>query len=138
MLRTRTALLAQTALAGLALAASSTAAATTTPKTTTIASATSLDYRVVLGVRKNPGGNAPTAEVIVTTYVRSNSRWHHAGSRNLPGTYFWKTVSAPHSLCRLEIDSTSSTGARGPRAIVQLLVSPSIGCGRTQTISLPK
>jgi len=34
-------------------------------------------------------------------------------------------------------DTASSTAATRPHAVVQLLVSPSIGCGRTQTISLP-
>jgi len=111
-------------------------AAANTAIATTIASATSLDYRVDVTARKTSGGNAPTAEIIVTSYVRSNGHWQPAGSSHLPGIYFWKTVREPHSLCKLEIETTRTPVAGRPRAIVQVLVSPSIGCGRTQAILL--
>jgi hypothetical protein len=136
MLRTRTLLLVQVAVAALVIAGGKSAAADTAAKATTIATATSLDYRVDVTARKISGGNAPTAEIIVTNYQRSNGHWRPAGTSQIPGIYFWKTVSAPHSLCRLEIDTARAPAAGVPRAIVQVLVSPSIGCGRTQTIPL--
>lgn len=137
MLGIRTALLVQVAVTALVIVASGAAARDTAARPTTLASATSLDYRVVVSARKNSGGSTPTAAVIIAIYKRSNSSWHSAGSKRLSGTYFWKTVSAPHSVCRLEIDTASSSTGVRPRAIVQLLVSPSIGCGKPQTILLP-
>jgi hypothetical protein len=135
MLRTRTLLLVQVAVAALVIAGGGSAAPDTAAKATTIASANSLGYRIEITARKTSGGNAPTAEIIVTSYLRSNGHWRLACNTHLPGIYFWKTVRAPHSLCRLEIGTARTTVAGRPRAIVQVLVSPSIGCGRTETIS---
>ena len=104
--------------------------------TKTIAAVTSVDYRAVVTARKSSSGSAPAATVTVTTYTPDKGRWALARDRRLPETYFWKTVTAPRALCRLEISTAGVATGRGPRLIVQLLLSPALGCGRTFSVAL--
>jgi hypothetical protein len=94
---------------------------------------TTADYRSVVVATKTSGGGAPTAAVTVDTFGRAvGGHWQRVGARRLAGPFFWKTVTAPHALCRLEIVTASS-----PRVTVQLLRTPSLGCARAETIPIP-
>jgi hypothetical protein len=116
----------------LSLAANATAApAGATVAAATIATATSSYFRADLVARRAGGGNAPTAAVTLTTYHRTGGVWHTLTSRRLPGTFFWKTLSGPRALCRFELAS-----AHRPHVTVQLLLTPSLGCGKTTIILL--
>jgi hypothetical protein len=97
----------------------------------TIGSVSAVAVRADVTAQKTGGGAAPTAVVTVTTYRRSHGRWVKHASRRLGGTYFWKTITAPHAICRLELVTS-----RSPRVIVQLLQTPSLGCARAQTFRL--
>jgi hypothetical protein len=99
----------------------------------TIAEASARDFRTVLTATKTSGGAAPTAAVTATSFERRDGRWARTGTRELPGTYFWKTVTGPRAVCRLEIRTSGAGAAFRPRARAQLLVSPSLGCGRAST-----
>jgi hypothetical protein len=89
--------------------------------------------RNLAAVAHRGGGNAPIARVTVTTYTRHGGPWRRAGGSQLHGTYFWHVVSAPHALCRLQL----ATADARVRVTVQVLVTPSIGCGRRQVPTLP-
>ena len=89
---------------------------------------------MVVTAQRSSGGSAPSAPVDATAYRWSHGHWHRLESRRLAGPFFWKVVSAPHAVCELAI-ATSGGGAK-PQARVQLLVSPSIGCGRAYRIGL--
>jgi hypothetical protein len=84
--------------------------------------------RADVWARKTSTGPAPTAAVTVIVYRRVHATWEVMSSRGLSGTYFWKTVIAPHALCRLALSGTTVT--------VSVLVTPSIGCGPTQTVEV--
>jgi hypothetical protein len=103
------------------------------PRPTTIGTAATVDFRVVLTARKASAGAAPTAAVTATIYRSGRDSWERTGSHALPGTYFWNVVSRRNAVCELAI---ATAGAARPRATVQLLVSPSIGCGRAYRIGL--
>jgi hypothetical protein len=90
-----------------------------------IATLTTSDFRVVVRAKKAGNGGAPTAVVEVTTSQRVGGRWRATGTHRLKGPYFWNTVTGARALCRLEV----RTAASAPRAVVQLLLTPSIGCG---------
>jgi hypothetical protein len=116
----------------LSLAANAIAApAHATVAAATIATATSSDFRADLVARRAGGGSAPTAAVTLTTYSRAGGAWHTLATRRLLGTFFWKTVSGPRALCRFELAS-----AHRPHVTVQLLLTPSLGCGKTTTMLL--
>jgi hypothetical protein len=100
----------------------------------TIATATTNDFRVVVSATNlGGGGGAPTAAVTVRTFARADGAWRRTNERRLAGTYFWNTVSGPLAVCRLEIRTTATKARVRPRAIVQLLRSPSLGCGPATT-----
>jgi hypothetical protein len=80
-------------------------------------------------------GSPPTARVVVTTYRRDGAAWKRIASHRLAGTYFWNTVTAPRAICELQL---VAAGSSRPHVTVQLLVTPSIGCGRAQTVPLPR
>ena len=61
----------------------------------------------------------------VSTFERSGGRWRETNEKSLAGPYFWKTITGPLAVCRLEL----RTAGGKPRALVQLLRSPSLGCG---------
>jgi hypothetical protein len=69
------------------------------------------------------------AAITIATYTRSGGHWTLARKKRLQGTYFWKTVTAPRALCRLELSTAQRDGTGGQRLIVQRLVSPALGCG---------
>jgi hypothetical protein len=105
-----------------------------TAATRTLATATTTDFRVVLvATNLGGGGGAPPARVTVRTFERrAAGGWRPTAERRLPGTYFWKTITGPRAVCRLEITTGGGLGKQ-PRVVVQLLQSPSLGCGPTAT-----
>jgi len=114
-------------VAALALAVAASAQAART-----IASATTSDYRVVLSASKRGGGGgAPAATVRIALFQRSGNRWRPIGARRVPGTYFWHTVTGARAVCRLDVRTAGEA-----RVVVQLLVTPSIGCGRAHSYPL--
>jgi hypothetical protein len=100
----------------------------------TIASLETADYRVELSAARLSRGSAPTASVTVEVDVRRGGGWHRALLRRLSGTWFWNTVTAAHGVCRLDL--VEAPGA--PKLTVQLLQSPSLGCGPAQRLALPR
>jgi hypothetical protein len=101
-------------------------------RTATVAVVTTQEFRVAVVARRVTGGPAPTAEVRVALARRVGGSWREFAERRLGETYFWKTVSRPHAVCRLAIETAGTK-----RVTVRLLLSPSIGCGRTYGIPLP-
>lgn len=101
----------------------------------TIGIASTNDFRVVLTATKLGGGSAPGARVTVTTSRETGVGWRRTGVDRLAGTYFWKTVTAPRAVCRLELRTTGGVTS-SPRALVQLLQTPSLGCGPQAAYSL--
>ena len=67
---------------------------------------------------------------------RVGGSWREFGEQRLRETYFWHTLSRPRAVCRLEINTAVPRSASGPQVTVQLLLSPSLGCGRTYRIPL--
>lgn len=120
---TRTLALAAAVLAVLAAPA---AAAAGTAKTIVVV--TQGFMRAVVAAHKTSGGQAPTAAITVTVYRVDRHAWHHIRTHRLTGTFFWKTVTAPQTLCRLEL--------AGARLSISVLVSPSIGCSKTSTVEV--
>jgi hypothetical protein len=114
----------------LALAVGAHAAARDQQGSQTIATATTNDFRVVISATNlGGGGGAPTAAVTVRTFARADGAWRRRSERRLAGTYFWNTVTGPLAVCRLELRTTAAKARFRPRALVQLLRSPSLGCG---------
>jgi len=109
-------------------------AAATTPRTATIASLTAADFRVSVVAQRTSGGAAPSASATLTSWARRGGDWQRSGTFALAGTYFWKTLTAPRALCNLQL-VTAARSTR-PHVVVQLLVSPSLGCGTAQTFVL--
>lgn len=101
-----------------------------------IANVTTVDYRAVVTARRRSSESAPRAVVTVSTYVREAGRWVRARVHHLSQTYFWNTVTGPRAVCRLEITTAAGGRGRAPRLVVQLLLSPSLGCGRTYALAL--
>ena len=100
----------------------------------TIASTTTSDFRVVVSAANlGGGGGAPAAAVTVRTFERSGGDWRRTSERRLAGPYFWKTLTGPYAVCRLEIRTTAAKAGFRPHATVQLLRSPSLGCGPVST-----
>jgi hypothetical protein len=99
-------------------------------QTRTIAKLETVDARVVLTARRTSGGSAPDAAVTVAIYTRSGAAWKRTGSHRLTG--FWFTVTAPHALCRLAVATAKTSHVE-----VQLLQSPSLGCGPVHRYPLP-
>jgi hypothetical protein len=96
----------------------------------TIASTTTSDFRVVVrATNLGGGGGAPAAAVTVRSFERAGGEWRRTSERRLAGTYFWKTITGPLAVCRLEIRTTAAKARFRPHATVQLLRSPSLGCG---------
>jgi hypothetical protein len=120
------------ALVAAALATAGGEQAPTTAKT--IASTTTSDSRVVVNATNlGGGGGAPAAAVTVRTFERVGGDWRRTSERRLAGPYFWKTLTGPHAVCRLEIRTTAAQAGFRPHATVQLLRSPSLGCGPVST-----
>jgi hypothetical protein len=102
----------------------------------TVASLTTRDVRVVVVATRVTGGAALAAEVRVRTALRVRGAWRESRETRLGRTYFWHTVSGPHAVCRIELGTTRSRVAYRPYVVVQLLQSPSLGCGPTHRIPL--
>jgi hypothetical protein len=100
----------------------------------TVATATTSDFRVVVVARKLGGGSAPEARVTVRTFERRSADWRATGVHTLAERYFWNTLTRPRVVCRLEMRTTG--GRSKPTAVVQLLQSPSLGCGPASTYGL--
>ena len=116
------------ALVAAALATAGREQAPATAKT--IASTSTSDFRVVVSAANlGGGGGAPEAAVTVRTFERAGGDWRRTNERRLAGPYFWKTLTGPHAVCRLEIRTTAAKAGFRPHATVQLLRSPSLGCG---------
>jgi hypothetical protein len=88
------------------------------------------DFRVVVTATKRGSGSAPTAKVAVVTFQRRDGSWVHTGSHVLRGSYFWHTVSGSRAICRFEFHTAAARTRERPRATVQLLMTPSLGCAR--------
>jgi hypothetical protein len=102
----------------------------------TIATSQTVELRVALVATKTSGGAAPSARASVVVFRRAGGKWKRLTVAPLPGGYFWKVLTGPGAVCRLEI-STSSGRSPGGHATVSLLESPSLGCGPTRTLVLP-
>jgi hypothetical protein len=113
------------AAAGLALAVPAAGAA---PPSKAVATVSNAHYRAVVRAAKTSGGAAPTAAASLVVYSRSHGSWRRTRTQSLPGTYFWKTLTAPHAVCRLHLASAKLS--------VSLLVTPSLGCAPVKTVRL--
>jgi hypothetical protein len=148
MRRARSTYLALTVAAAVALGAFATTlpAATGAPggpaarvqRAASIATLATRDFRVAVVAYRLDGGGAPTAEVRVGLARRVGGSWHELGERRLRETFFWNTVTGPRGVCRLAIASAGSSPSSQPYVTVQLLLSPSLGCGRAHRIALPR
>jgi hypothetical protein len=103
-----------------------------------VATMTTRDFRVAVVARRLDGGGTPTAEVRVGLARRVGGSWRELGERRLGETYFWNTVTGPRGVCRLAVASAGSSSTFRPSVMVQLLLSPSLGCGRAHRIALPR
>ena len=96
-----------------------------------IGSVTTTDFRAVLVAAKGDGGGgSPTATVTLGTWRRVAGQWRRTGLHRVSGPYFWNTISGPRSVCRLEIRTARGRPVFRPVVAVQLLITPSVGCGR--------
>lgn len=130
------AFLAALVVSALAITATSTAGDAGGARSQMIASVTTSDFRVVLTATKRGGGAAPTAAVSLATFRGEGTTFTRTGVRRLGGTYFWKVVTGPRAVCRLEIRTAGAGATFRPRALVQLLASPSLGCAGVSTLAL--
>jgi hypothetical protein len=102
-----------------------------------IATLTTPDYRVALVAERVRAGATPTADVRLAVAQRVGGSWRERGERRLEETYFWKTVTGPRAVCRLELATATTRSGTRPHVTVRLLQSPSLGCGPTHRLSLP-
>lgn len=124
-------------VAGLATSFVPLAASQTSPRTATVAIVMTQEFRIAVVATKVSGGATPTAEVRVGLARRAGGGWREFGEKRLGETYFWNTVKAAHAVCRLEIATVGTRRRPGSQVTVQLLLSPSVGCGRVFRIPLP-
>ncbi|MGH3133530.1 MAG: hypothetical protein ACRDNY_07295 [Gaiellaceae bacterium] len=129
-----------TALVAGALATGSTSARSAVSATgvETIATARTSDFRVVVKAERRGGGAAPAATVTLTTFQRLRGNWQRIGVHRLDGPYFWKVVTGPRAVCRLDVRTTAARASFQPRATVRLLLSPSLGCGPPSSFALTR
>lgn len=105
-------------------------------RVTSIATLTTRDFRVAVVARRLNGGATPTAEVRVRLAQRAGGRWRDLGERRLDDSYFWHVVRGPRAVCRLAIATAGARSSFRPYVTLQLLVSPSLGCGRAYRLPL--
>jgi hypothetical protein len=106
------------------------------PHKATVAVVTTNEFRVaVVAIRLS--GVPPAADLRVGLARRAGGRWREVAEHRLSERYFWNTVSHPQAVCRLEIVTAGTRHSPRSRVIVQLLLSPSLGCGRIYRIPLP-
>ena len=101
-----------------------------------IAELSTTDLRAVVTATRRGNETPPTAQVIVTTFKRATGGWSRTGKHALPGTYFWNTVTGPNAVCRLDLRGGSQAPTKRPRLVIQLLTTPSIGCGSVHHLIL--
>ena len=101
----------------------------------TVAAISTVDYRASVVARKT-SASPPTVRVTVEIETRSGGSWTRRAPHALRGLYFWNTLRGPQSLCQLAIKTAGGVTHR-PVLLVRLLVSPALGCARTQSIPLP-
>jgi hypothetical protein len=106
------------------------------PRKATVAIVTTKEFRVAV-VAMRLSGAPPTADLRVGLARRAGGRWREVVEHHLGERYFWNTVSDRHAVCRLEIVTAGTRHSPRSRVIVQLLLSPSLGCGRIYRIPLP-
>jgi len=123
-------------LAGMPAAAARDETRASSTRVATIASLTTRDFRVAVVAKRLNGGSAPTAEVRVGIANRVAGGWRESGERRLDETYFWRTLTGPRAVCRLEVATAGARPSFRPRVTVELLLSPSLGCGRTYRVPL--
>jgi hypothetical protein len=111
--------------------------AQTAKRVATVATVTTFDFRVAVVAERIGGGTAPTAQVRAAIAQRIGGGWRERRELRLRESYFWRTVTGPRAVCRLEI-RTASTPTRRPHVTIQLLQSPSLGCGPTHRLLLPQ
>jgi hypothetical protein len=125
-------------LAGSATATSSgSGALQSARRTATVAVVTTPAFRVAVVARRVSGALPPTAEVRVGLARRVGVSWREFGEKRLLETYFWNTVSRPHAICRLAIVTVGTRRSPRSQVTIQLLLSPSVGCGRVYRVRLP-
>lgn len=107
-------------------------------RTASVATLPTRDFRVAVVARRLAGGGAPTAKVRVGLARRVGGSWREFGERRLGETFFWNTVTGARAVCRLAIASAGASPSFRPYVTVQLLLSPSLGCGRTHRVALPR
>jgi hypothetical protein len=104
-----------------------------------IAVATTPDFRAAVVARKRQASSgAPTAEITVTTTRRVRGQWHKIATHHVPGSYFWNPVTGPRAVCRLEIRTAGTAPTFRPYIIIQLLLSPALGCGSSHRYTLTR
>src|SRR6185437_8578159 len=59
-----------------------------------VATVSNAHYRAVVQAAKTSGGAAPTARASILVYARLHGSWERTRTQLLPGTYFWKTLTA--------------------------------------------
>jgi hypothetical protein len=106
-------------------------------RTATVAVVTTTEFRVAVVATRLNGASPPTAEVRVGLARRVQGNWREFGERRLGERYFWNVLSRPHAICRLEIETVGTRRSSGSQLTVQLLLSPSVGCGRIYRVPLP-
>lgn len=113
-----------------------TEAGTSQARVATVASVTTGDFRVAV-VARRLGGSPPTADLRVGIARRVGGSWRERGQRRLDESAFWWTVTGPRAVCRLEIATAGRSPSFRPFVTVQLLQSPSLGCGKAFRVTLP-
>jgi len=68
---------------------------------------------------------------------RVDGGWREVDELRLDETDFWRTVSGPRALCLLALGTAGTQRSFRPYLTVQVLLSPSLGCGRAYRIPLP-
>jgi hypothetical protein len=109
----------------------------TTSPAVSIATLTARDLRVAVVAVRSSGGTTPTAEVRVALARKIGGGWRETGEMRLPEAYFWRTVTGPRAICKLEITTTAAPKPLRPHVTVRLLRSPSLGCGPLHRFALP-
>jgi hypothetical protein len=103
------------------------------PRVATVATVRTADFRVAIVATRVDGGGAPTADVRLGIAKRVGSGWRERREVRLKEIYFWRTVTGPRAVCRLQVAT-----ARSPEVGTQLLQSSSLGCGPLHRIPLPR
>jgi hypothetical protein len=113
------------------------AVAPTTSPAVSVATLTARDLRVAVVAVRSSGGTTPTAEVRVALARKIGRSWRETGEMRLPEVYFWRTVTGPRAICKLEITTVAAPDPLRPHVTVRLLRSPSLGCGPLHRFALP-